>query len=416
MIGLANSLRLLAATALALPLVAQAAEKTSAFPFTQHFIYTESGGADNVIYGWVRDDAGNLTAVPGAPFAAGGSGIVTAMADNTPFDNDQSVTVDHVHNLLFAVNSASNTVAVFFINPFDGSLSPVLGSPFPSGGISPISIGVRGDQVVIVNQDQDPSQVVAGSTANIVTRHIAPNGALFALPSDTTFPLPAGTAPTQALVANDGPFVFNLNLEDTLDSWQLQPNGELRANPAQSLPLAEFGNDPVLGKDVSVGLWANPVARQLYVGFSTANKIGVYTWDDLGFLTFERTVPNSGLIICWLRTNRDGTRLYTTNDGLEGVAPQTLSVYDTTDPANPVEIQTVVANGPGQLFQLEIDPTGLFIYAISERANDPDPHGVGNTLHVFAIDQKDGTLTEVSSSPIVLNPGSDVRPQGIGVF
>jgi 6-phosphogluconolactonase (cycloisomerase 2 family) len=136
-----------------------------------------------------------------------------------------------------------------------------------------------------------------------------------------------------------------------------------------------------------LGLWANPDARQLYVGFVTVNKVGVYTWDEDGVPIFERTVPNSGRAICWLRTNRAGTRLYTANTG-----SSTVSVYDTTDPDEPKEIQAVHTSGPGALFQLALDPTERFLYVIGQRGSHAAP---GNALHVLAVDDEDGTLSEV---------------------
>ena len=213
-----------------------------------------------------------------------------------------------------------------------------------------MSIGLRGDQTVIINQEMDPAQNVPGALPSIVTRHVTADGRIVKFPDDTAIPLPAGSAPSQALTANDRPFVFDAEfLGGELASYRLFPNGLLTANPPQPLPASEsVGGTAAL----PLGLWANPDARQLYVGFVTVNKVGVYTWDDNGMPIFERTVANSGKAICWLRTNRAGTRLYTSNTG-----SSTVSVYDTTDPAEPKEIQAVRTSGPGALFQLALDPT-----------------------------------------------------------
>src|SRR5262249_52333070 len=146
------------------------------------------------------------------------------------------------------------------------------------------------------------------ASPSVVTRHVTADGRIVGFPPDTTISLPVGSAPSQALTANDRPFVFDAEfLGGRLASYRLLPNGRRLANPLQPLPASESvgGTAPL-----PLGLWANPDARQLYVGFVTVNKIGVYTWDDDGVPAFERTVPNSGTAICWLRTNRAGTRLY----------------------------------------------------------------------------------------------------------
>jgi 6-phosphogluconolactonase (cycloisomerase 2 family) len=371
------------------------------------FVYVQTNDVNNSIVAFQRDDEGNLTPVPGSPFSTGGKGIIDPSFAIGPLDSDQELVVDRQRKLLFTVNSGSNSIAVFHINPHDGSLQAVKNSPFPSGGIEPVSVGLRGRQIVIINKNEDPAQIVPGTVPNITTRHFTANGQIFEEPTDTTINLPVGTSPTQPLMTNDRPFVFDAQvLAGSLASYRLYPDGRLVANPAQPLPASEaLPGIPVL----PLGLWAHPVARQLYVGFATANKLGVYTWGVDGVPIFQRTVPNSGQTICWLRTNRDGTRLYTTNS-----LSFNLSVYDTTDPANPKEIQAQPSAGQGAPFQMEIEPSDRFVYATTQRT---EHNGPGNALHVFAVNPDDGLLSEVPSSPVpiaVVDP--DVRVQGVAIY
>ena len=374
---------------------------------SEHVVYTETNDIANAVLAFRRDDQGRLTLLPGAPFSTGGKGVIDPSFKLGPFDTDQNVVIDHDRRLLFAVNSGSNSIAGFHIRPHDGALEPTRGSPFPSGGINPVSIGLRGDQIVIINQDLDSAQNTAGGLPSIVTRHVTEDGRIVKFPADTTISLSVGSAPSQALTANNRPFVFDAQfLGGRLASYRLFPNGRLLANPPQPLPASESvgGTAPL-----PLGLWVNPDARQLYVGFVTVNKLGVYTWDEEGVPVFERTVANSGKAICWLRANRAGTRLYSANTG-----SSTVSVYDTTDPDEPKEIQAIHISGPGALFQLALDPTERFLYVIGQRGSHAAP---GNALHVLALDEEDGTLTEVSSSPVPITLQSpDARPQGVAVF
>jgi len=374
---------------------------------SERVVYTETNDIANAVLAFRRDDQGRLTLLPGAPFSTGGKGVIDPSFKLGPFDTDQNVVIDHDRRLLFAVNSGSNSIAGFHIRPHDGALEPTRGSPFPSGGINPVSIGLRGDQIVIINQDLDSAQNTAGGLPSIVTRHVTEDGRIVKFPADTTISVSVGSAPSQALTANNRPFVFDAQfLGGRLASYRLFPNGRLLANPPQPLPASESvgGTAPL-----PLGLWVNPDARQLYVGFVTVNKLGVYTWDEEGVPVFERTVANSGKAICWLRANRAGTRLYSANTG-----SSTVSVYDTTDPDEPKEIQAIHISGPGALFQLALDPTERFLYVIGQRGSHAAP---GNALHVLALDEEDGTLTEVSSSPVPITLQSpDARPQGVAVF
>jgi len=156
-------------------------EASAKDPKPQNFVYVESDDpAGNAIFGFARNNAdGSLTPLPGSPFPSGGLGIsfTTALG---PFDSDQEIIVNSARTLLFAVNGGSDTIAVFTINK-DGSLTPVAGSPFPSGGSNPVSVGLSNDDVlVVVNQDQDPG-----------------NPGVF-LPNYTSFHWPKGGQLTQA--------------------------------------------------------------------------------------------------------------------------------------------------------------------------------------------------------------------------
>src|SRR5262245_19616454 len=159
---------------------------------SEHVVYTETNDIANAILAFRRDDEGRLTLLPGAPFPTGGKGVIDPSFKLGPFDTDQNIVIDRDRRLLFAVNSGSNSIAVFHIRPHDGALEPVRGSPFPSGGINQVSIGLRGDRIVIINQNLDPAQNVQGAVPSIVTRHVTADGRIVKLPPDTTIALPPG--------------------------------------------------------------------------------------------------------------------------------------------------------------------------------------------------------------------------------
>jgi 6-phosphogluconolactonase (cycloisomerase 2 family) len=73
------------------------------------------------------------------------------------------------------------------------------------------------------------------------------------------------------------------------------------------------------------------------VDITFINEIAVYTYDERGRLSFVGTASDSGKAPCWTVVNHAGTRLYITNTG-----DNSISVYDLTDPLNPVEIQHFV--------------------------------------------------------------------------
>jgi 6-phosphogluconolactonase (cycloisomerase 2 family) len=378
--------------------------------YTESNIPTENG---NSILGFLRDVDGNLTPLPTSPFAAGGAGIA---ADPTfrslqVFSSDQNILVNPEHTRLFAVNSGSNTIAVFDIDP-DGSLSPVSGSPFPSGGVNPVSVGLANNFLFVVNKNRDPqnsSQEASNSLPNYTVFRVNPRGRLIPVP-ESTVSLPRGSDPTQALVSIDKNLLFGADqFAGALRSFRILPQGRLLESPNSPLPLptSEFsasGRPPF-----PLGLQVHPIQPILYVGFVTINKLGVYTYAPAtGALNFLKTVPNSGQAPCWIITNRAGTRLYTTN-----TIDNSVSVYNLADPTTPVEIQKVTLKGVGSATQLTLDQTESFLHVVSRR-NSPNIVE-GNGLHVLKVNE-DGTLNEVDSSPLPLPSVENSFSQGIVVL
>ena len=114
-----------------------------------------------------------------------------------------------------------------------------------------------------------------------------------------------------------------------------------------------------------------------------------------------------GAANCWLVTNSSGDRLYTANTG-----DRSVSVFDISNAKRPAQIQNVVLQGSGGLFQIDINGPSTYFYALTQR-NDADVPFTANALHVLRVNG-DGKLTEVPSSPTVLPvPQDGTRPLGV---
>ena len=80
------------------------------------YVYVESNTSapnSNSIYAFRRGSGGSLTPLPGSPFLTGGAGVQYNGSNLGPFDSDSEVIVNPDQTLLFAVNAGSDTVAVF---------------------------------------------------------------------------------------------------------------------------------------------------------------------------------------------------------------------------------------------------------------------------------------------------------------
>jgi 6-phosphogluconolactonase (cycloisomerase 2 family) len=390
---------------------AQAFGQTGDYVYVETNIKTPNG---NSIAGFVRGANGQLQPIPGSPFLTKGAGTQDPGISLGPEDSDQDIISSPDRNLLFAVNSGSDSIAVFHIGE-NGALTPVEGSPFPSGGNDPVSLGLSGNTLFVVNKSGDfgrPSAILP----NYTTFQVAADGKLTPTSDSTndssrrfqsTVSVAVGSSPSQALAVPYTNLLFGADfLGGLLQRFQFDGNGGLHQLTPLALPASEFSDTTT--PRLPLGLTSHPRYPFLYVGFVTDNKLGVYQYGNDGSLTFLRTVPNSGTAICWLRTNRAGTRLYSTDTGTNSV-----SVYDLSDPENPVQIQNLVLSGPGNVLQFSLSSDEKYLYALSSRGSTSIPEGQGNMLHILTINNE-GTVDE-NVSPVVFNEPNDTRPQGVAV-
>ena len=369
-------------------------------------IWLESNStAGNSILAFKNDGTGTPTFLGSTP--TGGIGVFDKTFALGPFDSDQNLIVNPEGTLLFAVNSGSNSISVFHITP-DG-LQAASGSPFPSGGSDPVSLGLKGDVLVVVNKDQDPAQNGNLTLPNYTTFRVWPNGQLTAI-AHSTVPVAYGTSPSQALIASQGSVVFGADfLGGLLQSFALGADGRLNQNPPQGLPDSVFTGQAA--PHLPLGLRTHPDAPILYVDITPISQVAVYHFDRKGQLSFVRAVSDSGKAPCWTVVNHVGTRLYATNTG-----DNSVSVYDLTDPLNPEEIQHFVMDDTtGQAFSTVIDSTDQWLYVSSEQGS-ANSTPAGNAFHALKVNT-DGTLTEPFSPAILPIGGTvQVRAQGITVL
>ena len=368
-------------------------------------IYLESNStAGNSILAFKNDGTGNPTFLGSTP--AGGIGVFDETFVLGPFDSDQNLIANPQGTLLFAVNSGSNSIAVFRITP-DG-LRAVKGSPFASGGSHPVSLGLKDDILVVVNKDEDPAQNANLVQPNYTTFRVSPNGQLTPV-DDSTVSVAYGSSPSQALIASRGDIVFGADfLGGLLQSFRIDEDGRLRQNLPQALPDSVFTDQT--GGHQPLGMRTHPNLPILYVSITPISQVAVYRYNERGILSFVRTVSDSGNAPCWVVVNNTGTRLYVTNTGDNSIA-----VYDLTDPLDPVEIQHfAMQDTTGAPFSTVIDQSGKWIYVSSELSS-ATATPAANAFHTLKVNS-DGTLTE-PFSPTVLPIGGTVtvRAQGITV-
>lgn len=388
----------------------------------------------NAVLAYRRDaNTGALTRL--GEYRTGGKGYENVDDRIGPDDSDQELVISRDRRFLFAVNQGSDTVSVFRVRS-DGSLSLVPGGPFDSGGKQPVSVGLTGDTVIVVNKgDQNPGGSGGSSVPNYTSFRLSDEGRLRKIRGSTVEVAP-GSSPTQALISRDGQFVFGDNFltrpipelapfvpafGSELESFKIGADGQLSDVPNSPIPspLTSLPDQYILGLQV------HPTRRLVYTGFVVGNKLGVFSYDNKGTLKFQKAISLKGAGACWIVINKEGTRLYATNFSTNSVA-----VVNIEDPLNPVEMQDLplggphtphVANPPSPAmfntvaFQLSLSDDGKFLYVLNHEQAPDNSFPEGNQVNIFKV-QPDGTLTQGVNSTLILPQEfvpANAHPQGI---
>ena len=319
--------------ALALPLSMQA----------QNFVYVNNQGATNTITAFSVDHAGLLTAVPGSPFATGGTGATVACSavDRMTI----SATGDH----LFVSNGGDLTVSVFQISPTTGALTAAPGSPVASGLTLDSCTGIS------LAATPDGKFLMASSNGVIKTFNVAASGALTSTVAPVTgLPVPmvgmkvSGNGQWLAAANHASVSVFSINGVD----------GTLTPTPGS--PFAKTGAGLLSGVEF------NCDGTLLYGGEGGATTSITDAWSIAlnGALTpvlgtpFGATGNDSNIVFL----TPDNTLLYQSNQ-----LSNDLNAFSVNADGTITSIG--IFGGPANTHSpagLTSDNTGLFLYAADD--------------------------------------------------
>ncbi|MFL5822809.1 MAG: lactonase family protein [Solirubrobacteraceae bacterium] len=373
-------------------------------------VYVESNSSrphSNAVLAFNYQD-GVLTESGVRRYRTGGSGSHD-LSNSGVLDSDQELIVNPSRTLLFAVNSSSDTIAIFHIAPY-GRLTPVVGSPFSSHGKAPASVGLAGHTLIVANKAQDGVRDLSRVHPNYTSFHVRRNGSLSAPISTIT--VQRGASPLQAYVTPDHRVLITSEETGVLRAFRIGRGGSLTQGPnsPQRLPDAAFAHNRRKSEVWPAGLESHPTLKILYAQLANVSRTVVYRWNDDARLTFVRSLHNPhSFLPCWTHVNAAGTRMYSGNAGSDS-----LSVFDITRPTRPREIQSVKLNAPGNPWNFQIDPTGRAIFMLDMRATRQLPPGEGNQLHSLRIGAN-GRLTEEPGSPIKIPVRTGTNPIGMAV-
>jgi 6-phosphogluconolactonase len=338
----------------------------------------------NTVAAFHRRLDGSLQPLPGSPFATGGAGTGAGIG------SQGSLQTAFDGRYVLAVDAGSDQVSVLAVRR-DGSLRPVPGGTVSSGGSQPVSIAVHDDLVYVAN-----AGIGTGGT-NYTGFVLGLDGVLHPLPGSTVA-LPGGSQPGDVLFNATGSKLAATRVGTSLiDSFVVGRDGRL--HPAPGSPYAAQGPGPfgsefrptdpgelyVSNAHGGAGNGTVSAFRDAWNGTLTA--IGASPFAD------HQTAP------CWVEISRDGRFLFTVNTAQPSISSYainrdgTLTLLGSTPFRNPAGLGPVDAR---------LSPGGHTLFVVD-----------GGTSQVSAFSVHGGSLTELPSSPTPLPAGA--KPFGIVV-
>jgi 6-phosphogluconolactonase (cycloisomerase 2 family) len=284
------------------------------------FVQTDELAGNHVV-AYRRGDNGALTFAN--TYGTGGLGGALNGSVVDHLASQGSLTYDAGHQLLYAVNAGSNSVAVFAVDGTRLSLRQVIGS----GGDFPVSIAVHDDLVYVLNARSGGSlagyRVVRGRLDRIEgsTRDLQ-----LVIPTDTT---EFTHTPGQVAFSPDGRSVLVTTKasSNAIDVFAVRGDGRLSASPVVNV---EAGTVPFA--------MAFDQQQRLVVANAGTNAVATFRLGENGVVHLLDAVPTGQAATCWIAPA--GGLFYASNAGSASVSGYqvgrggalTLLGATTTDP------------------------------------------------------------------------------------
>lgn len=331
------------------------------------YIYTNNDvNGPNSVSAFLVGANGSLTPLPGSPFLTGGTGTGGGY-----FASNKAATT-LVNNRLYIANTGNGTISGFTIDPATGILAQIAGGPWPTAsGATGTVFGLS----LAATQDGRYLSAAEGSSNRINVYAIAANGSLSPV---TGSPFSGGMSPDGTAISPNGQlFVEALPSSRYLDVFMFGLDGMLTTAPAPPY-LAS-----ALGQPTNVDISCQ---NNLLVAGGTS-AIGSYNLAANGLLTPAPGTPyvtgaGSPQVV---QLSRDDKLVFAAN-----ISPY-LAVYSVASNGSLAMIPGSPFTAPGAagLTGIATDKTGSFLYGAN--------YWQGNIVG-FSV-AANGSLTPLPGSP-----------------
>jgi 6-phosphogluconolactonase len=342
-------------------------------PVVGQVYVNDNTAAANTVAGFDRHADGSLTPISGSPFETGGAGTGATV----PSQGALQISDDGKY--LLAVDAGSNEISVLRIS-HDGALRQIHGGTVPSGGREPVSIAVHGRLAYVAN---------AGDGGSNYTGFTLNRGGRLRPLAASTVPLPDGSEPGDVLFNSTGTNLLGMRVNTSLiDSFAVGRDGRLEAAPGSPFGAqgaGPFGSEfrPTNPSQVFVSNAHNGAGNGTVSAFDVATD-GSLSAVGSPFADFQ-TAP------CWVEISHDGQFLFVVNTGSDSISRYAIA----SDGSLTLLGNTPLGGGVSTPFDARLAPDGGTLWVLDTGSA---------TVSGFAV--SGGSLAELSSSPTSLPAGA----------
>jgi len=273
--------------------------------FVGHVYVNNNSAIHNGVAGFDRHRDGTLTPIAGSPFVTGGAGT------GAPLGSAGAIQFSANGRYVLAVDAASNDISVLRVRE-DGSLRLV--DTVSSNGMTPVSIAVHRHLVYVANAGPGGS--------NYTGFRLHRGGQLEPIRHSTVW-LPDDAMPGQILFSGDGRTLAATRVGPAagpsyIDSFRVGRDGRLIAAPGSPFPaqrIGPFGSEfrPTNPNQLFVsnahdGALAGSVSAYHVAVDATLTPIGASPFAD------NQTAP------CWVEISHDGRYLFAINTASSSIS------------------------------------------------------------------------------------------------
>jgi 6-phosphogluconolactonase (cycloisomerase 2 family) len=351
------------------------------------FVYTlDNDPQRNSIAVYRRGKDGSLMPLVGSPFNAGGRGLLGG-------DIDEQGAIRSTGNFILAVNPGSDTIAV--LEKTSRGLLHVEGSPFPSGGSTPLSLAVHDDMVYVANQAAEFAS--PKSAPNIAGFKLLKNGKLMRV-SGSVAELPKGMGPAQVeFAANGRVIVVTAGFQggggdgSRIYTYQVMADGKLV--DGEGSPLKPDGATGTVGFSLS------PNGDMAFVSTFKGSGVTVFSIDPSTAAIKQMGMPvsNDQRAACWTVLTKDGKTLYVGN-----FVSNSISAYRVMEGGKLNLLGSIPRRGATNkdTKDIALSPDESYLYAVGSGERQ---------ISVFKV-EANHLLTELPAprSPITLPTGQNI--------